>query len=64
MRNCTYYRRPNDDREGWGGGLQKKFFEPLGPQFGLKIRASGGKGGRPPGTSPGSSTAVQTTFLS
>ena len=23
---------------GGGGGLQKKFFRPLGPQFGLKIR--------------------------
>ena len=29
--------------QGVGGGLQKKFFPPFGPQFGLKIR-----GGPPP----------------
>ena len=36
-----------------GGGLQKDFFRPFGPQFGLKIRPP------PPGTSPGSATAIE-----
>ena len=31
-----------------GGGLQKKFFQPFRPQFGLKIRRRGG----PPGSLP------------
>ena len=48
---------------GGGGQSQKNIFEPLGPPFGLKIRAGGGGGGRPPGPSPGSSTAVQTTCI-
>ena len=39
------------ERRG-GGGLQKIFFWPLGPQFGLKIR-----GAAPPGPSPRSATA-------
>ena len=43
-----------------GGQSQKNIFEPLGPQFGLKIRAGGR---RPPGPSPGFSTAVQTTCI-
>ena len=33
-------------RGGGGGGLQKKFFRLLGPQFGLKIRGDPG----PPGS--------------
>ena len=37
-----------------GGGLQKKFFRPFGPHFGLKIRG----GASPPGPSPGSATAM------
>ena len=37
-----------------GGGLQKDFFRPFGPQFGLKIRGAG-----PPGTSPRSTTAIE-----
>ena len=45
---------------GGGGAVSKKHFEPLGLQFGLKIRAGGR---RPPGPSPGSSTAVQTTCI-
>ena len=40
-------------RQGGGGGLQK-FFRPLQPQFGLKIRGSPG----PPGPSNGSLTDV------
>ena len=36
------------------GGLQKDFFRPFGPQFGLKIRGAG-----PLGTSPGSATAIE-----
>ena len=40
--------------EKWGAGLQKNFFPPFGPQFGLKIRGEPG----PPGPSPGSATAV------
>ena len=40
-------------RGGGGGGkrgacLQKKFFQPFGPQFGLTIKGGGG----PPGPSP------------
>ena len=51
MSNCTYYRRPNDDRGGGGGGQsQKNIFEPLGPPFGLKIRAGGW--GQAPGPLP------------
>ena len=39
-------------RGGAGGGRStKKYFRPLGPQFGLKIE------GGPPGPSPGSATA-------
>ena len=34
-----------------GGGSQKTFIQPFGPQFGLKIRGGGG-----PGPSPGSTT--------
>ena len=45
---------------GGGGQSQKKFLEPLGRQFGLKIRAGGR---RPPGPSQGFSTAVQTTCI-
>ena len=37
-----------------GGGLQKTFFPPFGPQFGSKSK--GGTG--PPGPSPGSATDV------
>ena len=40
-------------RDG-GGSLQKKFFPPFGPQFGLKLR--GGPG--PSGPSPGSATVL------
>ena len=36
---------------GGGAGLQKIFFGPFGPQFGLEIRGAG-----PPGPSPGSAT--------
>ena len=49
--------RPLDKRGdgGWGGGQSpKKFFQPFGPQFGLKIRGAPG----PPGPSPGSATAM------
>ena len=43
-----------DSKMGGGGGcLQKKFFRPSGPQFGLKI-----SGGWAPGPSPGSTTAT------
>ena len=38
-----------------GCGLQKDFFRPFGPQFGLKIRG----GPSPPGTSPRSATAIE-----
>ena len=38
-----------------GGGLQKTFFPPFGPQFGSKSKG-GGTG--PPGPSPGSATDV------
>ena len=31
------------DNEGGGGGLPKKFFQPFGTQFGLKIRMGGGR---------------------
>ena len=37
---------------GWPG-LQKIFFRPFGPQFGLRM---GGGGGKPPGPSPGTAT--------
>ena len=36
---------------GGGGSLKKNIFEPLGPQFGLKIRA-GGEGPRAPPQDP------------
>ena len=32
-------------RKKAGGGSQKNFFQPFGPQFGLKIRGWGGGGG-------------------
>ena len=34
-----------------GGGSPKKFLQPFGPQFGLKMK--GGGGAPPPGPSPG-----------
>ena len=40
-------------RDNGGPGLQNSFFQPFGPQFGLKI-----KEGCPPGPSPGSATDV------
>ena len=41
--------RPLNKRGGGGeSGLQKKFFPPFGPQFGLTIRRVGG----PPGPLP------------
>ena len=43
------------DPEISGGGLQKDFFLPFGPQFGLKIRGAPS----PPGTSPRSATAIE-----
>ena len=47
-------------RGGGGGGCsQKKFFQPFGPQFGLKIK--GGVGGS--GPSPGSITAKVTVKI-
>ena len=40
----------------WGGGrLQKNFFRPFKPHFGLKIRGGGGRAG-PLGPFPGSAT--------
>ena len=39
----------------WGGGVQKEFFWPFGPQIGLKKRG----GPSPPGTSPRSATAIE-----
>ena len=41
---------------GWEGGVQKKFFHPFGPQFGLKIRWGGGP-------SPGSATGFLSSQL-
>ena len=44
---------------GGGPGLEKKFFRPFGPHFGLKIGGGGGGGGvchPDPGPSPGSDT--------
>ena len=41
---------PDPEKKGGGWGSQKKFFQPFGPQFGLKIRGWGGGG--PPGTLP------------
>ena len=38
-----------------GGGVQKEFFWPFGPQIGLKKRG----GPSPPGTSPRSATAIE-----
>ena len=46
---CSGETRPSDKGVGRGGGLKKNFFQPFGPQFGLKI--SGG-GGKPPGLLP------------
>ena len=40
---------PGPEIRGGGGGSQKTFFRPFGPQFDLKIR----------GPSPGSATAVR-----
>ena len=48
-------------RGEWGGGLQKKFFQPFRPQFGPKIRRGGGAGS--PGTSPRSATAIERGVL-
>ena len=39
---------------GGGGGLQRNFFRPIGPQFGLKIREEAG----PPSPSPRSASAA------
>ena len=54
--------RPSDkggpshpDPEMGGGGVQKEFFWPFGPQIGLKKRG----GPSPPGTSPRSATAIE-----
>ena len=32
-----------EKKSGGGGGSRKKFFQPFGPQFGLKIRGWGGE---------------------
>ena len=42
------------------GRPQKKFFQPFGPHFGLKIRG----GTSPPGPSPRSATAISLQFNS
>ena len=42
---------------GGGGDLKKKFFQPFGPQFGLKIRRVGRAPWAPP---PGSATDLAT----
>ena len=51
--------RPSDKWGMWGGGgggggLQRNFFRPFGPQFGLKIREEAG----PPSPSPRSASAA------
>ena len=43
--HCIMYNLvPDPDLQGEGGrdGLKKIFFQPFGPQFGLKIRGGGG----------------------
>ena len=51
-----------DIRGGGWGGVQKFFFWPFGPQFGLKIRVGtkggGGGGGGHPDPSTGSGTVI------
>ena len=37
---------------GGGGGLQKKYFRPFRPQFGLKIKGEGERGPRAPPLDP------------
>ena len=51
---------PDSEIRGGGeGGLQKIFFGPFGPHFGIKIRKGGGGGkAGPPGPSSGSATAL------
>ena len=34
---------PDPEKKSGGGGSRKKFFQPFGPQFGLKIRGWGGE---------------------
>ena len=34
---------PDPEKKVGGGGSQKNFFQPFGPQFGLKIRGWGGE---------------------
>ena len=46
-----------------GGGLQKKFFRPFGPQFGLKIGGDQGPLGPSPGSATRWSSCVQCTTL-
>ena len=46
---------PDPEMGGGGGGVQKEFFWPFGPQIGLKKRG----GPSPPGTSPRSATAIE-----
>ena len=49
---------PEKKKGGGGGGLKKIFFQPFGPQFGLKIRGwgvgggGGGGGGQAPWAPP------------
>ena len=47
-RQC--WSRPSDKRGTWSP--KKIFFSPFGPQFGLKIRGGGGRGGGSPGPLP------------
>ena len=49
------------DKGGGGGRPQKKFFSPLGPQFGVTIRGKEGLG--PPGPFPGPATILIITSL-
>ena len=46
-----------------GGGLQKNFFRPFGPQFGLKIGGDPGPLGPSPGSATRWSSCVQCTTL-
>ena len=46
-------RSPDPEIRGKGPGLQNKFFQPFGPQIGLKIRGPGS-----PGPSPRSVTVI------
>ena len=46
-----------------GGGLQKKFFWPFGPQFGLKIGGDPAPLGPSPGSTTRWSSCVQCTTL-